>query len=173
MEISRQWAMPDSRTFNIKCINSFIMKYFNVGMLSIDPFANQNKIAKITNDLNTEYGTTYNIDALDFLKTFESNSIDFCFYDPPYSLRQISECYKNVGIKTTTEMMQSSWRSNHLAEISRILKVGGYCLSFGWNSSGIGLNNGFELQEILLVCHGGSHNDTICVCEKKIQGRLF
>jgi hypothetical protein len=32
----------------------------------------------------------------------------------------------------------------------------------------MGKNRGFEIQEILLVAHGGNHNDTICVVEKKL-----
>jgi hypothetical protein len=43
-------------------------------------------------------------------------------------------------------------------------------MCFGWNSSGIGIKRGFELIEVLLVCHGGSHNDTIVTVERKIKG---
>ena len=32
---------------------------------------------------------------------------------------------------------------------------------------GIGMKYGFEIQEILLVPHGGWHNDTIVVVERK------
>jgi len=166
---NRKWEMPNSNTFDIKCINKLIYKYLTNEMLSIDPFANKCKIAKITNDLNPEYNTNYNLDAVDFMKSFEDNSIDFVLYDPPYSLRQVSECYKNVGIQVTQETTQSSWRTKHINEISRILKSNGIVISFGWNSNGVGIKRGFELMEILLVSHGGSHNDTICVVEKKIQ----
>ena len=53
-------------------------------------------------------------------------------------------------------------------EISRIVKKGGYVLTFGWNSGGIGKTKGFEIVEILIVAHGGWHNDTIVTVEKKI-----
>jgi len=33
---------------------------------------------------------------------------------------------------------------------------------------GIGINRGFKMQEILLVPHGGSKNDTIVTVEKKL-----
>jgi hypothetical protein len=165
---SRVWEMPNSNTFKIKCINKLIHKYLKDGMISIDPFANNSKLAKITNDLNPEYKTDYNLDAVDFLKQFENNSVDFVFYDPPYSLRQVSECYKNVGVEVTMETTQSSWRSKHINEISRILKPNGIVMCFGWNSSGVGKKRDTELIEILMVAHGGSHNDTICTVEKKI-----
>ncbi|MBE3086022.1 MAG: adenine-specific DNA methylase [Bacteroidetes bacterium] len=169
MEINRKWAMPNSNTFDIKCINNLIHKYLKQGMDSIDPFANTNKIAKITNDLNPDYDTDYHLDAVDFLKLFEDNSKDVVLYDPPYSLRQVSECYKNVGIPVTMETTQSSWRTKHINEIARVLKHNGIVISFGWNSSGVGKVRGFEIIEILLVAHGGSRNDTICTVERKLK----
>lgn len=169
---SRVWEMPNSNTFDIRCIGRLIHKYLRPEMQSIDPFANKCRLAKVTNDLNPEYNTDYHMDAVDFLKMFADNSQDFVFYDPPYSLRQVSECYKNVGIPVTTETTQSSWRSKHIDEIARILKPGGIVMCFGWNSSGVGIKRGFQLVEVLLVAHGGMHHDTICTVERK-QPSLF
>ena len=165
--------MPNSNTFNIKCIERLIYKYIKDDMLSIDPFANLSKLAKITNDLNPDYNTDFCLDALDFMKTFDDNSVDFVFYDPPYSLRQVSECYKNVGVKVTQETTQSSWRSKHINEIKRILKPNGIVMCFGWNSNGVGKVRGFEIIEILLIAHGGGHNDTIVTVERKFINELF
>jgi hypothetical protein len=49
-------------------------------------------------------------------------------------------------------------------------------LSFGWNSAGMGKKYGFEQIEIMLVCHGAAHNDTICLAERRrqnLQGALL
>lgn len=165
---NRVWEMPNSNTFNIKCISKLIHKYLRSEIYSIDPFANRSKLARVTNDLNPEYETDYHLDALDFLKMFDDSSVDFVLYDPPYSLRQVSECYKSVGKEVTMETTQSSWRSKHIDEISRILKPDGIAICFGWNSSGVGIKRGMELIEVLLVCHGGSHNDTIVTVERKL-----
>lgn len=170
MEINRVWSMPNKNTFSIKCIAKLIEKYKDsTDGIWIDPFANNNKLADITNDLNEEYDTDYHLDALDFLRTFEDNSISGILYDPPYSPRQVSESYKNVGMNVVSEMTRASFWSNHKKEISRILKKDGIVITFGWNSGGIGKKNGFEIEEILLVPHGGWHNDTICTVEKKIS----
>jgi hypothetical protein len=40
-------------------------------------------------------------------------------------------------------------------------------VSCGWNSGGIGKKYNFKQIEILLVAHGGWHNDTIVSLEKK------
>lgn len=52
MIINRVWAMPSKNTFQIKPIKELINKYI-FGTI-IDPFANNNKIATITNDLDTQ-----------------------------------------------------------------------------------------------------------------------
>jgi len=167
MEINRIWAMPNKHTFDIKPIKELIAKYHNNDLYSIDPFANKNKTAKITNDLDESFDTKYHMDALDFLKMFFDNSVDIVYYDPPYSPRQVSESYKKLGRSVNMQTTQSSFWGNMKKEISRITKKGGIVISCGWNSGGIGKTNGFEIIEILLVPHGGNHNDTIITVERK------
>ena len=167
MVIERVWAMPNKNTFEIKPIKKMLSEEVDLEKVWIDPFANRNKIASITNDLSKEYDTNYHMDALDFLNMFDIGSVDGVLYDPPYSPRQVSECYKNVGHEVTNETTRASFWGNQKKEISRIIKVGGKVITFGWNSGGIGKKYGFEIVRILLVPHGGWHNDTICTVEVK------
>ena len=159
--------MPNSKTFKIKPIKELINRYLVEGIV-IDPFANENKLANITNDLDTQYNTDYHLDALDFLKLHNDLSIDMCLYDPPYSPRQVSECYKKLDKTVNMQTTQASYWSNQKKEISRIIKKDGIVITCGWNSGGIGKKYGFEIIEILLVPHGGWHNDTIITVERKI-----
>lgn len=128
IRFERVWSMPNSNTFDIPPIRKLISEEVDTNLLWIDPFANTNRIARITNDLNPEYGTQYNMDALDFLKMFDNESVDGVLYDPPYSPRQVSECYKGVGMNVTNRTTQASFWSNHKKEISRIVKRGGRSL---------------------------------------------
>lgn len=166
MIIERIWGMPNKNTFDVFPIKKLLEEEVKEG-LWIDPFANKNKVAQITNDLNPEFDTDYHLDALDFLKTFEDNSVDGILYDPPYSSRQVSECYKDFGYEVTNETTRTTFWTKQKAEITRILKPGGKVISFGWNSGGVGKTNGFTITRILLVPHGGWHNDTICTVEVK------
>ena len=159
--------MPNKNTFEIAPIKTLIQEEVDLGNFWIDPFANRNKIATVTNDLSLEYDTDYHLDALDFLKMFEDGSVDGVLYDPPYSPRQVSECYNDVGYNVTWDTTKASFWGNHKREISRIVKLGGKVITFGWNSGGIGYKYGFKIQRILLVPHGGWHNDTICTVEIK------
>lgn len=167
IRIERIWSMPNKNTFEITPIKALLKEEVDLTELWIDPFANRNKIATVTNDLNIEYDTDYHLDALDFLKLFDDGSVYGVLYDPPYSPRQVSECYQDVGYSVTWDTTKASFWGNHKREISRIVKIGGKVITFGWNSGGIGYKYGFEIQRILLVPHGGWHNDTICTVEIK------
>ena len=181
IKMSRQWAMPNSKTFKIKPIRELIAKVVKeyaeeVGrpITVIDPFANEGSILEefdglevtyITNDLDTQYDTDYHLEASAFISMFEDDSVDIVLYDPPYSTRQISEVYKEHGLSVNMQTTQASYWGNQKKEISRITKHGGKVITFGWNSGGIGKSNGFEIEEVLLVPHGGWHNDTICTVD--------
>lgn len=136
----------------------------------IDPFARNsvfNRFCVATNDLDQSANTTHHMDALDFLELFEDNSMDGVIFDPPYSPRQISECYTGIGRVVHMEDTQSSFYTKRKKAAARVIKPGGFALCFGWNSNGFGASLGFELREILLVAHGGAHNDTVCTAEIK------
>lgn len=170
MIINRVWSMPNKNTFSIPPIKELVERYTVRGekrKIIVDPFANGCKIGTITNDLNPKFDTTYHLDALDFLKLLDDESADIVLYDPPYSPRQVKECYDNIGISVTADDTKASWRAKHLDEIARILKPGGICLCFGWNTNGVGKKRGFEMIEVLIVPHGGSKNDTLCTVEIK------
>ena len=158
--------MPNSRTFSIKPIRELIQKYPNG--YTIDPFAAGNRLANVTNDIDPQYDTDFHMDATDFLNLFKPDSVDTVLYDPPYSPRQVAECYKALGITVNMQTTQASYWSRQKEAIGRIVKKGGIVITCGWNSGGIGKKYGFEIIEILLVAHGGWHNDTIVTVEKKV-----
>lgn len=172
MEIKRMWAMPNGNTFTIKPIKEFVESAITMlqnGAVIVDPFANSCTYGTITNDLNPEFDTDYHLDALEFLRQIESDSVDMVLYDPPYSITQASQLYKEYGKeKLEINVANMKYWSECKNQIARILKRDGVCLSFGWSTNGIGKNRGFEMDEILIVAHGGSKNDTLCVSEHKI-----
>jgi len=147
MKINRIWSMPSHKTFTIKPIKEMLEKEF--GEDYVDPFP-----------------FPFEKDALDYLKTFKDDSVEQLAFDPPYSPRQLKEMYGGAGLDYTTN---ASYWSALKKEIGRIVKKGGRVISFGWNSGGIGKKYGFEIDEILLVPHGGQHNDTIVTLETKVH----
>jgi hypothetical protein len=176
MKMSRVWAMPSKDTFTIKPIAELLRRFVGeYSLLSkktgswIDPFAGENSPAQTTNDHNPEKPTTHHLEAIDFVNLFEDEEFDGGLFDPPYSYRQVSEHYKVLGKKATQLDTSTNFYNRVLNPLANKIKVGGYCISFGWNSNGMGKNRGFEIVEILLVAHGGHHNDTIVTVEKKVK----
>ena len=161
MNINRIWAMPNKNTFLIKPIKNLIDRY--CGGEWADPFANNNSPAKYTNDLNEEMDTMYHLDAVEFLKTFKDEQLDGVLLDPPYSMHQCTVSYAGYGKKKVIALTPV------YDEIRRILRRGGVCISFGWGTNGIGKKRGFETHEVLIVPHGGHHNDTLVTVEQKIS----
>lgn len=160
----RTWAMPNKDTFSIKPIGNFVMKY--LGGISVDPFARNKGWATYTNDLNPNTTAQHHMDAAEFLNMLADKGVvaDVIILDPPYSPRQISECYSESGLKCTMTDTQSAVLYKRVREAAkRLCRKGTIILSFGWNSTGMG--KGYKVIECLLVCHGGAHNDTICLAE--------
>jgi len=169
--------MPNLNTFDIPVIGDFVRKYLKKSKVSVDPFARNNQWTTYTNDLNPDTKAKYHIDANDFIVKLIQDGIksDCVIFDPPYSARQVAECYSQVGRKTTMQDTQGKSWSDWKSRISEIVELNGIVLSFGWNTVGMGQKHGFEIKEILLVCHGGVHNDTICMAEQRtyLQEKLF
>ena len=173
LKITRVWAMPNKETFKIKPIKELLERYVDNGKGWIDPFAGNNSPAEYTNDLNPDCKTTTHYDAITFAEALDNNfQKNGCLFDPPYSLRQLKECYESIDKKMTFGESQDASFSKLKDAIAPKICAGGYVISFGWSSGGFGKNRGFEIIEILLVPHGGHHNNTIVTVEKKTQSNL-
>lgn len=151
--ITREWAMPNKRTFQIIPIKKIIAKYSN-GTQWADPFP-----------------YIFTEDATKYLERQPDESLSRVLFDPPYSPRQLKECYQNIGqaLHDTTNTVWKNWKDLIAAKT----QPNGIVISFGWNSCGMGKNRGFQILEIMLIAHGGNHNDTIVTIERKIQKQLL
>lgn len=172
LKIQRVKAPPSKDTFTIKPIAELLQRYVKDGKGWIDPFAGENSPAELTNDLNPSKPTKYHLKSDEFCNQL-NGEFEGILLDPPYSPRQIKECYNGIGIKcSATDTQNAKLYGDTRKSIYKKIKVGGYAISFGWNSTGFGKNMGFEIVEILLVNHSSAHNDTIVVVEKKVQNTL-
>jgi len=171
MIISRVWSMPNSETFSIPPIRAFVEKYLAKCPISVDPFARNFNGATFTNDLNPNTAAQYHMDATEFMKKLADTDMegkaDLVIIDPPYSPRQVKECYDGIGVKMKQGDALGKIRGDMKVQIDRLLNETGVALFFGWNTNGMGKKYKFEIEEILLVAHGSDHNDTICMAERR------
>ena len=160
MKITRVWSMPNRWSFQIKPIKELISRYVGDGKGWADPFAGKTVCTEFRNNFETT-----RIDARDYIKeVLKPNSLNGILLDPPYSYRQLFKTYKNGGSHLKGLLVPMT-EINDLS--APLVKTGGYAISFGWNSNGLGLKRGFVIDEVLLISHGGHHNDTIVTVEKR------
>ena len=164
MRIERVWAMPNKWTFQIPPIAELVAKYVGDGKGWIDPFAGKSMIVELRNDATTDQPSK--MDAIEYLKKMRTSGTLYngALLDPPYSFRQLFKTYKTCGDNLKGRLVPMTEVNNLVAPL---IRKNGIVISFGWNSNGLGMKRGFEIQEILIVAHGGHHNDTIITVENR------
>lgn len=163
--------MPNGDTFSVQPIGDFVRRFAAASRESVDPFARNSRLSTHRNDLNPATAAESHLDAVAFLAGLAASGIrcDLGILDPPYSPRQISECYAEAGLKCgMAETQNAALYSRVRSALVPCLTPDAVVLSFGWNSGGMGKKHGFEIIELLLVAHGGAHNDTICLAERRL-----
>lgn len=167
MVINRVWWTANKHTFKIKPAFRLVKEYLGDGKNCVDPFCGQSDFCEFRNDLDPlNKIADSHLEAVDFLNTVKSG-LSGAVFDPPYSLTQVSRSYKDIGLKFKGKENPTGGFPMVRDLLAMKIKQGGYCVSFGWNSCGLGIKRGFEIVEILLISHGGYRNDTICTVERK------
>jgi hypothetical protein len=170
VRIARVWATPSADTFSIPPVRDLLRRHLDGPSVVIDPFARNSGWGTITNDLNPDTTAQRHLPAEEFVAQLGAEGVaaDAALFDPPYSPRQISEVYQKVGLRCGTKDTQNGRLYAVVKSgLDRILKPGAVVVCCGWNSAGFGKARGYELSEILIVCHGAAHNDTIVTVERK------
>ena len=177
------WAMPNKNTFRIAAINELIERHLDAAppdAVWIDPFANDSCFKSrmtFTNDINPEFETTHHMDALDFLRAQPDASVDGVLFDPPFTIHQINEVYAGFGDERPVKQATA-----YFSEIDRICKPTACVISMGFTGGGVPetltrdvklrklstkRQTGFKKCEVLVLAHGGGHNATIVVVDKR------
>lgn len=156
--------MPHKFTFKMKSVSALLSEV--VRGKWADPFCGEFSPASIRNDADESRQADSHMDGLEFLKSLADGSLDGVLFDPPYSTEQALRKYKPKHGGTAG---RAEYWAKCKDEIARKVNRGGYAICFGWDSTGIGKGRGFELERVLLLCHGACHNDTIITVEKRVS----
>ena len=115
-------------------------------------------INEIRNDIDITANAEYHKDAVDFVKEWNGEKFDTIILDPPYAYRKAMEMYNG----------NYSSRFKILADmIPTILSEEGVVISFGYHSTFMGKNRGFNLKELCVFAHGGAQHCTIGIIENR------
>lgn len=171
MIINRVWAMVNKNTFECKPLGLIVKRYLANSQSSVDPFAGNNAWATYTNDLSSSSPAHHHMEARIFLDALigQDIKVDLAIIDPPYSQVQVMYVYKGIGreYKPFGDDNNAVLYRQVRDKIDHLMLPNGIVMSFGWNSAGMGIKRGYKIEKILLVCHGGAHNDTIVTVERK------
>lgn len=107
-------------------------------------------------------------DCRDMLKTIPDNSVDSVVTDPPYELGFMGKVWDNTGIAYNPQVWQ---------QVFRVLKPGGYLLSFGgtrtYHRMAIAIENaGFEIRDMVEWVYGSGFPKSLNIGKAvdKLQG---
>jgi len=105
----------------------------------------------------------FHMDALDFvvMAMGEGWMFDTVILDPPYNVRKAREKYEGRYIGRFTEVKEV---------LPSVIAPGGRMITLGYDTVGMSKSRGFEKIAVCVVCHGGDHNDTLGLVEKKVKG---
>lgn len=151
----------------MKSAMSAIQRHQKDGEVWADPFAGIYSPATLRNDIEDGRNATHQMDALDFLKSLDDESVDGVLFDPPYSVEQ---CLRKYTPKFKGTAGRAEYWAKCKDEIARIVKKGGVCISFCWDTCGMGQKRKFDVEEVDIICHGACHNDTLITVDRKRGG---
>jgi len=80
--------------------------------------------------------------------------------DPPYNVRKSREKYGGRIVGSFTRIKD---------DLHMIMDDNARIITWGYSSVGMSARRGYELTEVLLICHSGDHNDTIVTVEDRIK----
>ena len=176
-----------SEPFSNKHIRKILNEYIRLATVNnnyktisaCDPFARNsftnNTDGFITNDLNDMMPTNFNLEFAEFALMMAElgKEFDLVLFDPPYSLRQLKDCYDNIGFQLEQWQTQKPW-SRGKDILAPLVKPGGYVISFGWHSHGFGTHRGFAKKAVYVFESMGREEryDTIMTIERKVQTTL-
>ena len=113
-------------------------------------------VNEIRVDIDTSMPVDYHDEAYHFVN-YCKMKFDTIILDPPYNIRKAREKYEGRYIGKLIKIKN---------KLPYILNPDGRVISLGYDSVGMSKKRHFNKIAICLVCHGGDHNDTICLVEQ-------
>lgn len=151
---------PRRYTFEQLQLKAFVEN--NCKGLVLNLFAGKTKlnVKEIRVDIDKNVFANFYMDAYEFVIKWEGSPFDTIILDPPYNIRKSREKYEGRWIGTLTKIKN---------ELHSIMNEESRVISLGYDSVGMSKSRGFKKVSICLICHGGDHNDTICLVEERLK----
>jgi hypothetical protein len=157
------------KMYHIKCpLNKYTFKSTPVRIIveklaegrTLNLFAGKTKlnIDEVRNDLDPTMNAEYHLDAYDFVTQYKGEPFNTVLLDPAYSIRKSIELYHGNKMSKFNAIKNT---------LSALLTDRGLVITFGYHSISMGATRGFQLERVIILCHGGATHDTIISVERK------
>ena len=161
MKIERICQPLRRYTFQAPLIKEWVERMSTGKVLNLFAGMTRLNLPEVRVDLDPETNPDHCMDALEYVKN--AALWELCFdtviLDPPYAYRKSMEKYKGYIASPFKQLKD---------ELCYITKIGGRVITFGYHSNSMGRLRGFELTNVLLICHGGAQHDTIGIVEEYV-----
>lgn len=147
---------PKKYTFEQPKLRRWVEKRCQGKVLNLFAGKVRLQVNEIRVDINPEVSPDYCMDSFEFIQTTELR-FDTIILDPPYNQRKAREKYNNRYIGKFTKLKR---------KLSKVMNDNCRIITLGYNTNGMG--RGYLKEEICLINHGGDHNDTIALVERKM-----
>jgi hypothetical protein len=111
----------------------------------------------VRNDLDEERDADLHVDAAEIADHVEPSSFDTVVFDPPFSVFQANKTYEGETVGYDRRIKE---------QIDAVLRPGGRVLQFGYTTSAMPSDLGYERDEVVVFNTYGRMNDilaTLCV----------
>ena len=161
MEMHYLTQPPKKWTFEQPKLKALIESYCRGKVLNLFAGKVRLSVDETRVDISDEYNPDFQMDAFTFVCSC-SDKYDTIILDPPYNLRKAREKYDNKWIGKFTEIKN---------KLNRVLSDKSRVITLGYDTVGMSKSRGFEKIAVIVICHNGDHNDTLCVVEDRDNGQ--
>jgi len=164
MELTYLAQPPKRYTFEQPKLKEWVESWCQGRVLNL--FAGRVKlnVNETRNDIDNDMPADYHCDAYDFVqlwsnrvKDMPETQFDTVILDPPYNIRKAREIYGGRYIGSFTKIKN---------KLSEILSYKARVITLGYDTVGMSKSRGFKKLAVCVICHGGDHNDTLCLVEQ-------
>jgi hypothetical protein len=158
---------PKRYTFEQPRLKDFVESFCKGKTLNLFAGKTILDIKEVRVDINPEMPADIHMDAFEFVSSWNRYNFDTVILDPPYNIRKGREKY-SINNKTYYKGKLTMIKD----VLPEILNPAAHVIHLGYDTVGMATKRGFTKIAICLVCHGGDHNDTICLVEKFNQYQI-
>ena len=118
--------MPSPQTFTMRPVRQLLVRYIRSGTRVLDPFAGNSLVGTRTNDLNPLTRAQDHMEADDFFDKVRGEGVLYhvILFDPPYSPRQVQECYRGIRPQSHSKRHPTSCSYRGTQQGSRAANTG-------------------------------------------------